>query len=85
MKEGTNFLNELEKAFDGTSIINKTSVRMYNRDGKKEDPWLSYHDHHNDTDKLSILYGEGTYPGNTYIIKYHNGANVYIRKSNTLS
>jgi hypothetical protein len=56
-------------------------VRMYNRKGTREDPWISLQDHFTSINNFTLLYGEANFSGNhTHGKSYknHNGLSVYI-------
>ena len=54
---------------------------MYRKEGYENDPWISLEDHFTARENRNIIYVAG-WEVYTDAIKYHNGADVYIRKSN---
>jgi len=58
-------------------------ARWYRRQNVREDPWISLTDHHDAIGQGYILYGGNNYGGSqaSKILPIHDGADVYIRKS----
>lgn len=64
-----------------TRATNYTAA-WYNRQGVKEDPWISLTDHKAAISQGNILYG-GNHYGSTHATAVYQGANVYIRDTGT--
>jgi hypothetical protein len=60
---------------------NPHTIKMYNRKGVGEDPWLGVQDHAISIKNKTLVYGENRFPDTTMhskSYKEHKGLNVYV-------